>query len=73
MRCDVLLMEMLLMLLLSAGQNERYQISSFGWSKNGLLPTDRKHLSTRNGKTGWATLEVRCGWVQWRQWRVDVE
>jgi hypothetical protein len=39
-------------------QNERYQMSAFGWSKNGLLPTDRKHISTRNGKSGWATLEV---------------
>ena len=40
-------------------QNERFQVTSFGWSKNGLLPTDRKHISTRDGKNGWATLEVK--------------
>lgn len=58
-------------------QNERYQMTTLGWSKNGLLPTDRKHISTRNGKVGWASLEaadmalITHGWTWTSAWSVD--
>jgi len=59
-------------------ENERYQVTAFGWSKNGLLPTDRKYISTRNGKHGWPSLEaadmemITHGWT-WLEsnWTVD--
>lgn len=59
-------------------ENERYQVTAFGWSKNGLLPTDRKHISTRNGKHGWPTLEaadmemITHGWT-WLESKWAVE
>lgn len=59
-------------------ENERFQLSSFGWSKNGLLPTDRRHISTRNGKQGWSSLEeadaamISHGWT-WTQNEWDIQ
>lgn len=61
-------------------ENERFQVTAFGWSKNGLLPTDRRHISTRNGKDGWATFEaaeaamITHGWT-WSQnsWNIDYD
>lgn len=50
-------------------ENERYQLSAMGWSSQGLLPTDRKNISSKDGKIGWLNIEqssqslISRGWI----------
>mmetsp|Transcript_16013 Transcript_16013/g.24150 ORF Transcript_16013/g.24150 Transcript_16013/m.24150 type:complete len:305 (-) Transcript_16013:7-921(-) len=59
-------------------ENERYQLSAMDWSSQGLLPTDRKAISTRDGRAGWVTFDqagealISRGW-SWAEntWTID--
>jgi hypothetical protein len=61
-------------------ENERYQLSAMNWSSNGLLPTDRRAFSTKDGKYGWNSFDqagealISRGW-SWIEpsWSVDIE
>lgn len=58
-------------------ENERYQLSAMGWSANGLLPTDRKNFSTKDGKIGWNSIDLASqslisrGWIWANEWKLE--
>jgi hypothetical protein len=58
-------------------ENERYQLSAMGWSAQGLLPTDRKNFSTKDGRIGWTSIELASdtlisrGWFWVGDWEVE--
>ena len=54
------------------------QLSTMGWSSKGLMPTDRRMLSTKNGKYDWHSFEevdqelLSRGWTWNGDWVVDL-
>mmetsp|Transcript_17880 Transcript_17880/g.18646 ORF Transcript_17880/g.18646 Transcript_17880/m.18646 type:complete len:511 (+) Transcript_17880:59-1591(+) len=66
--------------ILEVYENERYQLSAMGWSSQGLLPTDRKNFSSKDGKIGWNNIEqssqslISRGWL-WldNNWNINKE